>query len=93
MQDLSVEASRTAASEETHRFKARVLETFRGPKLSEISYVIITEPGETSSVHNKPVIVTLCRDEDGYYWPGVGSTFPSNAETRAVAREGAKLAP
>lgn len=60
VQDLSVEVSRTDKSEETHRFKARVLETIRGPKLSEISYVIITEPGETSSVHTKSRSSSRC---------------------------------
>jgi hypothetical protein len=93
VQHLSVSVSRTKKSEDTHRYKARVLETIRGPKLSEISYVMSTEPGETAGVDKKQVIITLCRDQGGYYWPGVGSDFPSTPETLAVAREAAKLAP
>jgi hypothetical protein len=93
LQDLSVEVSRADESDDLHRYKARVLETIRGPKLSEISYVMFTERGDTAGVNKEPVIVTLCRNEEGYYWPGPGSSFPNNAETRAVAREAAKQAP
>lgn len=93
LQHLTVEVSRKDESEETHRYRARVLETIRGPKLSEISYVIVTEPDETAELNKEPVIVMLCRGEDGYYWPGVDSTMPSNTKTRAVARQAAKQAP
>lgn len=89
----SIEVSRKGARAEAHQHYARVVETFRGPKLDKIDYVVITKPGTIAELKEEPTIVTLCRDAEGYYRPGVGSTFPSTAETRAVAREAAKQAP
>jgi hypothetical protein len=93
VQATHVEPWRAGPDEETYRVHARVLETVRGPSVQEIVYTITTEPGDTVTPSEDPVLVALCRDAEGLYWPGVGSTFPSDGGTRDAARRASASAP
>ena len=93
VQHTRVEPWRAGPDEETHLVHARVLETVRGPRVQEIVYTVTTEPGETVTPSEEPVLVALCRDAEGLYWPGVGSSFPSDSGTREAARRASAIAP
>ncbi|HWO11107.1 MAG TPA: hypothetical protein VNN80_16545 [Polyangiaceae bacterium] len=70
--------------EEKHVYQARVLQGIRGPKLQKLTYFLVAEKGEEATLTKEPVILTLCKNEQGYYWPGVGAEFPKTASTLAV---------
>lgn len=78
--------------EERHTYHARVLETFRGRSHASIQYDTVVESGETVEFDSKPQIVTLCKGPRGFYWPGVGASFPGNADAIAEARRVGKQA-
>jgi hypothetical protein len=71
-------------------YQVRVLEPIRGPKLEKLSYFAIVEKGEDTSFEKRPVILTLCKGKQGYYWPGTGAEFTRTKSTRALV---AKLRP
>lgn len=71
-------------AEEKHVYHAKVLKTLRGDPGSTIEYFLVTEKGDTPSLEEGSVIITLCKNREGYYWPGTGSIFPLNKSTQAV---------
>lgn len=72
--------------EEKHIYHAKVLETYRGQKLNNISYTLICEKGEETTINKKPFIITLCVDKEGFFWPGTGSDFEATQEIIKTAR-------
>lgn len=58
-----------------HVYYADVIDPLRGEPASRIKYRMYVEQDEDAIVERTPVIITLCNDSDGYYWPGVGSQF------------------
>jgi hypothetical protein len=71
-------------------YQVRVIETIRGPKLKALEYSAVVEKGDEKGFPKKPVILALCKGEDGYYWPGIGAEFTSTKQTRAFV---AKIRP
>jgi hypothetical protein len=76
---------------ERHVYHARVIETFKGKAYKKIRYEMIVEKGEETSLDRKPKIVALCAGKDGFYWPGVGTSFSSQPKFREAARRVGKL--
>ena len=74
-------------SEETQVYTVKVLKTFRGEKLSNLEYRMIVETGESVNLPKEPVIIALCKNEEGFYWPGVGSQFPLDDQTEKTIEE------
>lgn len=93
LKHTAVEVLSSTSNEEQHVFRARVVEALRGPKQPSISYVMVTEKGEDAAFTKEPVIVNLCQDQDGYYWPGTGAEFPLTEASLAVARSAAQHLP
>jgi hypothetical protein len=83
-------AAAEEAGEERHTYYARVLETFKGKAYTTIRYEMVVESGEQAVLDSKAQVLTLCKGSRGFYWPGVGSSFPSEAEMISVARRTAK---
>ena len=79
-----------APGEERHTYYARVLETFKGNAYATIRYEMVVEKGESAALDSKPQVLTLCRGPRGFYWPGVGASFPGEVEMIAAARRVAK---
>jgi len=71
---------------EKHIYHARVLETYRGQELGNISYIMFVEKGETAFINKEPFIVILCINNEGFYWPGTGSSFPATKEILKAAK-------
>lgn len=69
---------------------AQVLETFKGPKLKQLRYAMVVERGEAMDIPKEPVIVTLCKEDEQYYWPGTGSSFPADTDLVRAAVEAAE---
>ena len=69
-----------------HIYTARVLETFNGQHKNRISYRMRVTMEESTFIDPEPVIIALCEDKDGLYWPGTGSIFPANSVTIDLAR-------
>lgn len=86
VQHTKVEVQRDGKNGDKHIRHARVLETLRGPKMDKITYTMFTEPGESAKPPRGPLIITLCHDADGFYWPGVGSSFPNGKDAAAAAK-------
>jgi hypothetical protein len=76
--------------EERHTYSARVLETFKGKAYATIRYEMVVEKGESAAVDSKPQLLTLCKGPRGFYWPGVGASFPGESEMISAARRVAK---
>ena len=76
--------------EEKQIYHARVLETFRGQHMKKISYMLICEKGEYASEHasivGKKSVITLCLDNEGFWYPGTGSKFPATEEVIKTAQ-------
>ena len=72
--------------EEKHIYHARVIETFRGQQLDNISYISFSEKGDGARISAEPVVITLCFGNEGFYWPGVGSLFPATEDVIKSAR-------
>ena len=92
VQHTKVEVQRDGKDGDKHIRHVRVLETLRGRKSDKIRYTVFTESGESAKPPKGPVIVTLCSDSDGFYWPGVGSSFPSDKRTAQAAKSSAASA-
>ncbi len=77
---------------EKNIYHAKVLETFRGQKLKNISYILISDKGADSTLIEEPVVITLCADKEGFFWPGTGSMFEATEKVIKKARRiGKKL--
>lgn len=71
---------------EKHIYHAKVIETYRGQKSENISFYLYCEAGEGLDNDDKPVVITLCNDNEGLYWPGVGAEFEASQEVIRAAR-------
>ncbi len=74
-------------------YHARVLETFKGKAYATIRYEMIVEKGDGApdEVEKEPQLLTLCKGPSGFYWPGVGASFPGDdPEVISTARRVAK---
>jgi uncharacterized protein (UPF0210 family) len=78
------------SGDERHTYYARVLETFKGTAYATIRYEMLVEKGESATLDSKPQVLTLCKGPRGFYWPGVGASFPGEVELIALARRAAK---
>lgn len=72
--------------EQVFLYSLEIQEVFRGPQSETLTYKLIAEPGETADLSSDWVIVTLCRTEDGYEWPGTGAIFPATEALIDAAR-------
>lgn len=70
--------------EEEHIFTAKVLKVYRGTPSETMTYTSISEKGEQVDIPSGPVLISLCRNESGFYWPGVGARFPATKENLAL---------
>ncbi|ARR05908.1 hypothetical protein Vc3S01_1146 [Vibrio campbellii] len=73
-----------------YKVQAKVLNGIRGHITSKITFDIYTEVGDTPKIGIDPIVITLCHDEQGYYWPGTGSEFTVTQEQVLIAKEAAK---
>lgn len=71
--------------EERLVYQARVLQTFRGPSLSDITYTVDVAAGDEAPLSEQPIILALCNSETGFHSPGAGSQFPATAELVMLA--------
>jgi hypothetical protein len=76
-----------------YKVQAKVLDGIRGHITSKITFNMYTEVGDTPKIGIDPIIITLCHDEQGYYWPGTGSEFTITQEQVLIAKEAAKNLP
>ncbi len=63
---------------------ADIIKTFRGEVKKNISFTIYVEHGEELGFPKKPFIITLCKSNGKYYWPGTGAIF--SAEYELISR-------
>ncbi|OQQ05210.1 hypothetical protein BK412_05365 [Vibrio campbellii] len=73
-----------------YKVQAKVLNGIRGHITSKITFDMYTEVGDTPKIGIDPIVITLCHDEQGYYWPGTGSEFKATQEQILLAKEAAK---
>ncbi len=73
-------------AEEKQIYHATVLETYRGQKRKNISYTMTVEKGEAAIINRSPVVVTLCKSNDAFFWPGTGSRFSGTEEVTRTSR-------
>ncbi|WP_425668832.1 hypothetical protein ACPSL3_10990 [Vibrio owensii] len=73
-----------------YKVKAKVLDGVRGHITANITFDMYTEIGDSPKIGNDPIIITLCHDDQGYYWPGTGSEFKATQEQILLAKEAAK---
>ena len=76
-----------------YKVKAKVLDGVRGHITTNITFGMYTEVGDSPKIGIDPIIITLCHDEQGYYWPGTGSEFKATQEQTLLAKEAAKNLP
>jgi hypothetical protein len=84
VQHLGVDVVPVGSDEVKFVYLVRVIEHIRGPKLEKLFYYAIAEKGEDPGLTKEPVILTLCTDQDGYYWPGTGAEFARTESARAL---------
>ncbi|HFQ4839190.1 hypothetical protein [Vibrio vulnificus] len=70
-------------------YEAEVIETLRGKQHKRIRYTLYVEQGEDVTLDTTPVIITLCSDNDEYYWPGVGVQFSAASSFVQAAKNSA----
>ncbi|PHS62694.1 MAG: hypothetical protein COB09_14240 [Thalassobium sp.] len=63
-----------------HLYYAEVTDTIRGEHRDRIHYVMSAEPDEALSLDDAEVLITLCINDDGFYWPGTGAQFPAHEQ-------------
>lgn len=63
-----------------HIFYAEVIDTIRGERRDRIHYAMSAEPDEALSLDDAEVLITLCINDDGFYWPGTGAQFPAHEQ-------------
>ncbi|WP_409932129.1 hypothetical protein [Vibrio owensii] len=73
-----------------YKVQAKVLDGVRGHITTNITFGMYTEIGDSPTIGIDPIIITLCHDEQGYYWPGTGSEFKATQEQILLAKEAAK---
>jgi len=73
-------------TEEKHIYHARVLGTYRGKQFDNISFSLVSEKGDGLINDKKLVVITLCVDSKGFFWPGTGSEFPATEEIIKAAQ-------
>lgn len=73
-----------------YKVKAKVLDGVRGHITTNITFGMYTEIGDSPTIGIDPIIITLCHDEQGDYWPGTGSEFKATQEQILLAKEAAK---
>ncbi|MGR5277421.1 hypothetical protein ACPV5J_12120 [Vibrio rotiferianus] len=73
-----------------YKVQAKVLDGVRGHITTNITFDMYTEVGDSPKIGIDPIIITLCHDEQGYYWPGTGSEFKATQEQVLIAKEAAK---
>ncbi|EGQ8024392.1 hypothetical protein [Vibrio vulnificus] len=73
--DVKVLNSNALEFDTKHVYTAEVINTIRGHEQGAITYTMFVEYGEDAVLDTSPVIITLCVDDSGYYWPGVGAQF------------------
>ena len=67
-----------------HVYSAKVLATYKGKELEQVSYDMFVERGEDAAFNSAPVYIALCVDSEGtYYWPGTGSQFAATPVLKA----------
>lgn len=66
---------------------ADVLEPISGKTKQKINYKVYVEVGEEVILDSEPVIISLCGNDDDYYWPGVGAKFSASAELLELAHQ------
>ena len=69
-----------------HTYYAEVVDTIRGEHRERIHYVMSAEPDEAVSLDDAEVLITLCINNDGYYWPGTGAQFPADKQLIQLAK-------
>ncbi|MDK9777797.1 MULTISPECIES: hypothetical protein [unclassified Vibrio] len=73
-----------------YKVQAKVLDGVRGHITTNITFGMYTEIGDSPTIGIDPIIITLCHDEQGYYWPGTGAEFTVTQEQVLIAKEAAK---
>ncbi len=63
-----------------HMYYAEVVDTIRGEHRNRIHYSMWAEADEAVSLDDAEVLITLCKNDDGYYWPGTGAQFPADKQ-------------
>jgi hypothetical protein len=88
VQKLHVDVVPLGSDEVKFVYQVRVIENIRGPKLQKLTYNLIAEKGEDpGTLTTEPIILTLCKNQEGFYWPGTGAQFPRTKETTAVVEK------
>jgi hypothetical protein len=87
VQKLRVDVIPVDSYEVEFVYHVRVIENIRGPKLKKLSYTLSAEKGEVPGSLKEPVILTLCKDKEGFYWPGPGAQFPPTKSTLALVHK------
>lgn len=87
VQHLRVDVVPLGSDEVKFVYQVRVLENIRGPKLKNLTYYSVAEQGEDPGLTKEPVILTLCKGKEGYYWPGTGAEFPQTQGARALVEK------
>ncbi|MFC3152258.1 hypothetical protein ACFOEK_14580 [Litoribrevibacter euphylliae] len=72
---------------EQHIYYAKVIETLNGKELTTLSYSMFVEEGEDAVIDQSPIIVTLCKNGEGFYWPGTGAQFESTPALINLAKK------
>ncbi|MFN1647761.1 hypothetical protein [Vibrio rotiferianus] len=73
-----------------YKVQAKVLDGVRGHITTKITFDMYTEVGDSPKIGIDPIIITLCHDDQGYYWPGTGAEFKATQEQVLIAKEAAK---
>ncbi|MGR5194884.1 hypothetical protein ACPV4H_13400 [Vibrio rotiferianus] len=73
-----------------YKVQAKVLNGIRGQITTNITFDMYTEVGDSPKIGIDPILITLCHDEQGYYWPGTGAEFTVTQEQVLIAKEAAK---
>lgn len=66
-------------------FTAEVLETYRGVGANTVQYAADVEKGDAPNFGESPFIILLCQSAVGFYWPGVGFSFPGGEREKRIA--------
>ncbi|EGR0104613.1 hypothetical protein RH728_004031 [Vibrio vulnificus] len=70
-------------------YEAEVIETLRGKQHKQIRYTLYVEQDEDVILDTTPIIITLCSDNDEYYWPGVDAQFSGASSFVQAAKNNA----
>lgn len=73
-------------------YTLEVEDVIRGSDFKTLTYEMVVEKGESSELTKEAVIISLCHDEEGFYWPGTGSQFPLTGDLLDAAKKVARQA-